>query len=127
MLFISAQVKFTLFYLSSPQSPEEACAPLVSFSFRIPDFSTPFDPFPDALERVHASPCLLQETDGRGEGSGASAGQSPHHAAAAVRPAEVPRRISGVGSTVRPQLFPVRPAEPPALGRGQGIGARDAI
>lgn len=65
---------------------------------------------------------LLQETDSRGEGGGASAGQSAHPAAAAVRPPEVPQRISGVGSSVCPQLLPVRPAEPPALGRGQGIG-----
>lgn len=64
---------------------------------------------------------LFQEADSRGEGSGASAGQSAHHAAAAVRPPEVPRRISGVGPAVRPQLLFVRPAEPPTLGRGQGI------
>lgn len=44
----------------------------------------------------------LQETDSRGAGGGASTGQSSHPAAAAVRPSEVPRRISGVGSTVRP-------------------------
>lgn len=64
---------------------------------------------------------ICKETDSRGEGSGASAGQSPHPAAATVRPPEVPQRISGVGSTVCPQLLPVCIAEPPTLGRGQGV------
>lgn len=35
-------------------------------------------------------PISCQETDSRGEGGGASAGQSSHPAAAAVRPPEVP-------------------------------------
>ena len=67
-------------------------------------------------------PAVFQETDSRGERGGASAGQSAHPAAAAVRPPEVSQRISGVGSAVRAQLLPVRPAEPAALGRGAGVG-----
>lgn len=64
---------------------------------------------------------VFQETDSRGKGGGASAGQSPHPAAAAVRPPEIPQRISGVGSALRAQLLPVRAAEPPAVGRRQGV------
>ena len=66
--------------------------------------------------------CPPQEADGRGAGGGAAASQSADPAAAALRPAEVPAgRIRLLGPAVRPQLLPVRPAEPAAVGRGEGV------